>query len=141
MGEWSGVKVILLDSAVSDLEYATALTDFNRDGVRLVYSPLILDGSTELSEIFCGNEIALLTQWEALENQEFKYEMFADQRLHAQYVDVPIVISEDSEELSQAEKYTFSKRSSFATGFVKPSSLKDLLRHLSTSTPTTVYNV
>lgn len=141
MGEWSGVKVILLDSGVSDLEYATALTDFNRDGVRLVYSPLILDGSTELSEIFCDNEIALLTQWEALENQELKYEMFADQRLHAQYVDVPIVISEDSEELSQAEKYTFSKRSSFATGFVKPSNLKDLLRHLSTSTPATVYNV
>lgn len=141
MGQWSGAKVILLDSAVSDLEYATALTDFNRDGVRLVYSPLILDGSTELSEIFCGNEIALLTQWEALEKQEFKYEMFADQRLHAQYIDVPIAISEGSEELSQAEKYTFSKRSSFATGFVKPNNLKDLLRHLSARTPATVYNV
>ena len=142
MGQWLGAKVLLLGSGLTNLEYADALTEYNRDGVRVVYEPLLLNGETEMFELFSGSTDALLVRLNILRRSSIDSATFVAARNHVQYSDLPVVITDfDAVGVEGARKYTFSQRQHFTAVFVQPANLAAFLRHLASGTPATVYNV
>lgn len=142
MGQWLGSKVLLLGSEVTNLEYADALTEYNRAGVRVVYEPLLLNGETKLIELFSDSTDALLVRLNTLRTSSIDTSTFAAARNHVQYCDLPVVISDFyAKNAGDAQKYTFSRYQDLSAAFVQPANMVGLLQHLASGTPATVYNV
>ena len=91
LDNWRGPKVILLDKNVDNLAYADALTDWNRDGIRVVYEKLLLNGECAISELFGDSEFGVLVNCVEFLEMGLDTEVVGEMALHSQYIDLPII--------------------------------------------------
>ncbi|OFK64755.1 hypothetical protein HMPREF2806_00030 [Corynebacterium sp. HMSC076G08] len=91
LDNWKGPKVILLDKNIDNLAYADALTNWNRDGIRVVYEKLLLNGECAISELFDDSEFGVLVSSAEFLEMGLDTEVVGEMALHSQYIDLPII--------------------------------------------------
>ena len=83
--------MILLDKNIDNLAYADALTNWNRDGIRVVYEKLLLNGECAISELFDDSEFGVLLSSAEFLEMGLDTEVIGEMTLHSQYIDLPII--------------------------------------------------
>lgn len=91
LSPWIGPKVLLLDASISPLEFAAALTAWNRDGVRVVHEGLVSEGVSKLDQVFGDAEFGFVLSSTEFFSGNWSRSEVDKLRMHSQYTDVPIV--------------------------------------------------
>ena len=139
MGHWSGSKTILLSNSVSNLDYADALTLFNKGGVTVVWEKLVLTGETPLHQVFSTSESIALVPFKEFVAQIFSNEDFELHQVHSQYVQVPIINGQALSANEKAERYSFAVRRVLAPALVQRETFLDLIKNLASKTKSIFY--
>lgn len=127
LDNWRGPKVILLDKNVDNLAYADALTDWNRDGIRVVYEKLLLNGECAISELFDDSEFGVLVNCAEFLEVGLDTEVVGEMALHSQYIDLPIISGGSMPRESRESRYRVAPTSTENTLLVSDLSLSAVL--------------
>ena len=127
LDNWRGPKVILLDKNVDNLAYADALTDWNRDGIRVVYEKLLLNGECAISELFGDSEFGVLVNCVEFLEMGLDTEVVGEMALHSQYIDLPIISEGSMHRENREPRYRVVPTSTENTLLVSDLSLSAVL--------------
>lgn len=85
------IRTIAVSSSVSALDFADLLTDYNTQGIRIVYLPSLASGALGKSQLL-GEAVdaSIVDASYFLDNDLEVYEV-GQSRMHSQYIDLPIV--------------------------------------------------
>lgn len=139
VGQWGGAKTILLSSTVDNLAYADALTEFNRNGVTVVWEPMLLSGETPLDQLYSSDDVIALVPIEWLLRDNVKPGSFADHAMHSQYTDLPVVALSDLAEVSSRSRFSKVRLAELAPTLVKDKYFDSLVQDLQNGQPSLYY--
>ena len=139
VGQWGAPRIILLSSAVDNLAYADALTEFNRGGIAVVWEPMLQSGGTPMNQLYSGNELIVLIPLERLSKGNIRPETFADHAMHAQYTDIPVVAATDLVGANIESRFSQVRSGESAPTLVKDTHFKGLIQDLQSGQPSLYY--